>query len=238
MGIQKDKLIYDATTPADGDSVAAFLHASGGKLTSTNISSKEGLDVNIINPITVDMDGVYVPVTNPTPDNTGVIANTRAATLDATTQVERTTAGPLADGVVNANVIGLDTSAFLMGYNGSTWDRVKAASGAVHVKLMAVDSSVALPVKDCAEAFLTTLKAVSVTGAMVVSALTGRRRVLVQNLGSKAVFVGPSGVGNTGASTGLRIAAGANMEIPLGAGAALHAIAESGTQNCVIMELA
>lgn len=46
MGLSKDKLIYDSTTPADGDSVASFLHATL-KLTSTTISAKEALDVNI-----------------------------------------------------------------------------------------------------------------------------------------------------------------------------------------------
>jgi hypothetical protein len=235
--IGKDKLIYDGTTPADGDSVAAFLHATN-KLTSTTVDAKEGLDVNVLNDIVVDLDGVYATTTNETPDNAGLIAHTRAATPGAAEQVKRTTAGPMADGVVNANVHGLDTAAFAMGFNGTTWDRIKAASGAMEVKLMAADASVALPVKDTAEAFLNTLKAVSSTGAVVVSALSGRRRILFQNQGNKAVYVGPSGVGNTGASTGLKVSAGANIEIPLGAGAALHAISESGTQNCVIMELA
>lgn len=238
MAIQKDKLIYDGTTPSDGDSVAAFLHASGGKLTSTNVSGKEALDVNMVNEIAVALDGIYAETTNENPDNAGLIAHTRAATLTDEEQVERTTAGPLADSVVNANVNALDTAAFLMGYNGSTWDRIKADSGAMQVKLMAADSGVSLPVKDCAEAFLNTLKAVSTTGAVVVSALSGRRRILFQNQGTKAVYVGPSGVATSGASTGLKVSAGANIEIPLGAGAALHAVAESGTQNCVIMELA
>jgi hypothetical protein len=44
--IGKDKLIYDGTTPSDGDSVAAFLHATN-KLTSTTIGADEALDVNI-----------------------------------------------------------------------------------------------------------------------------------------------------------------------------------------------
>lgn len=42
----KDKLIYDGTTPADGDSVASFLHATL-KLTSTTLGGVEALDVNI-----------------------------------------------------------------------------------------------------------------------------------------------------------------------------------------------
>lgn len=46
MSLTKDKLIYDATTPSDGDSVAAFLHATL-KLTSTTLGGVEALDVNI-----------------------------------------------------------------------------------------------------------------------------------------------------------------------------------------------
>lgn len=46
MGLSKDKLIYDSTTPSDGDSIAAFLHATL-KLTSTTIGGSEALDVNI-----------------------------------------------------------------------------------------------------------------------------------------------------------------------------------------------
>ncbi|TXH10647.1 MAG: hypothetical protein E6R04_04760 [Spirochaetes bacterium] len=41
--LSKDKLIYDATTPADGDSVAAFLRTGTAALTSTGTA----LDVNI-----------------------------------------------------------------------------------------------------------------------------------------------------------------------------------------------
>jgi hypothetical protein len=62
--------------------------------------------------------------------------------------------------------------------------------------------------------------------------------MLIQNQGTKAIFVGPSGVTNTGAATGLKVSAGANMEIPVGPGIDVHAIAESGTQNVVAMELA
>lgn len=50
-GIFKDKLIYDATTPSDGDSVAAFLRTGTEALTSTggaldvNIASSTGLGI-------------------------------------------------------------------------------------------------------------------------------------------------------------------------------------------------
>lgn len=132
--LSKDKLIYDATTPAQGDSVAAFLHATLA-LTSTTVGAKEGLDVNILNAITVDLDGVYDVGDNPLPDSTGIIGNTRAAAPDETGQVERVTVGAAnADNVVAANVHGLDVNGFLMGYDGTTWDRLLATGGQLQVQ--------------------------------------------------------------------------------------------------------
>jgi hypothetical protein len=203
MGIQKDKLIYDGTTPADGDSVAAFLHGSGGKLTSTNVGGKEALDVNVANAIEVSIDKA----------NDSIVA-WQGGTWEVSFAAGSTTAVTATDLDIRDLT---DASDSVQASQKGTWS---------------------VAAKDCAETFLNTLVAVSTTAAMVASALTGRRRILVQNQGNKAIFVGPSGVSNTGASTGLKVSAGANIEIPLGAGAALHAIAESGTQNCVIMELA
>lgn len=133
-GLFKDKLIYDATTPSDGDSVAAFLHTAAGALTSTGAAG--ALDVNITNAIVVDLDGVYDAGTNPTPDTVGAIVHTRAATPDETNQTFRTTGGTAnADDVVAANVHGLDVNSFLMGYDGTTWDRLTATGGALNVNI-------------------------------------------------------------------------------------------------------
>jgi hypothetical protein len=52
MGLSKDKLIYDATTPSDGDSVAAFLRTGSGALTSTG----GALDVNVTALTASDID--------------------------------------------------------------------------------------------------------------------------------------------------------------------------------------
>lgn len=131
-GIFKDKLIYDPATPANGDSVAAFLRTAAGALTATGAAG--ALDVNITNAIMVDLDGVYDAGTNPTPDTVGAIVHTRAATPDETNQTFRTTGGTAnADDVVAANVHGLDVNSFLMGYDGTTWDRLTTTAGALNV---------------------------------------------------------------------------------------------------------
>lgn len=277
--LSKDKLVYVSATPADGDSVAAFLHATL-KLTSTTVGGSEALDVNLVSPITVDTDvkGIYDVSTNPTPDSVGLIAHTRGAT-DDTTQVERlTSASPSADGIVSADVDGIDSNSFLMGYNGTTWDRLLATSG----KLQTISSVVGdvaddaadsgNPIKVGTRALSGALAAVSTTGdradmisdlyrrlrvnntpnvagsnaavavdttvggvAVFASPLAGRVKAEVQNLGSKAIYIG---FGTVSAVNGTRIAAGATYTTDIGPDLALKAIAESGSQDVRVLQLA
>lgn len=138
MSIGKDKLTYDGTdadTIAASDTIgSATLDGAGVAITSTLVSGKQGLDVNIISDISVSIDGFYDVSTNPTPDTVGNILNTRAASPDETGQVERVTAAAASsDAVVAANVHGQDVNAFGMVYNGTTWDRLKGTSGAVNI---------------------------------------------------------------------------------------------------------
>jgi hypothetical protein len=70
--------------------------------------------------VDTDLDGVYDGVSNTDPDNTGIIAHTRAATPGDTNQTFRSTgASPTADAVTPANVHSLDVNSFGMVYNGT-----------------------------------------------------------------------------------------------------------------------
>ena len=71
--------------------------------------------------------------------------------------------------------------------------------------------------------------------AVVASALSGRRRLLIQNLGASAVFLGDSAVTT---STGIRVSAGSNVELELGSSAALYAVCQAGTADVRILEMA
>lgn len=71
--------------------------------------------------------------------------------------------------------------------------------------------------------------------ALFASPLAGRRKVEVQNLGNKAIFVG---TGTVTSSNGVRIAAGGTYSTDLGPDIALKAIAESGTQDVRVLQLA
>lgn len=262
--LSKDKLIYDSTTPSDGDSVAAFLRTSAGALTSTGAAG--ALDVNITNAISVDADGVYSGG-NTNPDNIGIIGHVRSATPADTDQTLRLTGGnPSSDDINPANVFALDTMSFLHGWDGSAWDRIGVSGGALNVAPLgnvaddAVDSG--NPVKIGSRAVSGALTAVSASGdradllsdlyrriwvntapniagsnaavsitdaaggtSVFASPLPGRRRVLVQNLDNKAIYLG---FGTVTQANGIRVASNASWSDELGPDIDLKAISEAG----------
>lgn len=79
--------------------------------------------------------------------------------------------------------------------------------------------------------------AVSVTNtsALLIAAAAGRREIQVQNLGTKPIYYGASGVSS---SNGLMLPVGADVTLEIGPGLALHAVAVSGTQDIRVLQLA
>lgn len=131
-----ERLLFDPTAVDEGPVVGSYIvSASGTVIDHTTVGSDEGLNVNVLNGLTIDANGIYDVSTNPTPDNIGLIVNTRAASPDETGQIERLTAGVPADDVTNANIHALDVNSFLMGYDGSAWDRITSTSGALDVNV-------------------------------------------------------------------------------------------------------
>ncbi|EFX62040.1 hypothetical protein DAPPUDRAFT_120603 [Daphnia pulex] len=107
-----------------------FLHGFDGTNWDRITATAGSLNVNITNPLNVNIAGVYDVGTNPTPDNVGIILNVRAAAPDDTTQTFRPTGGsPTADDIVSADTFGIDTNSFGMVYDGTAWDRLLGFSG-------------------------------------------------------------------------------------------------------------
>lgn len=241
MGIGKDKLSFDATsadTLAASDTVGAYtLDGTGTKITSTLVSAKQGLDVYVTNGLTVDVNGIYNAGTNASPDNVGVIAFVRGATPALSDQTFTLTGGKAnSDAVVAANVWARDSNSFNMGYNGTTWDRIKSTSGAMDVNI--AGSTGTSTVSDAALAN-TAVKstATNITSAAAVilgTQLAARKYLTFQNLGASAVYVGDSTVT---ASTGLRLSNGAMLEgLRIGPAISLKALTASGTADLRIFE--
>lgn len=71
--------------------------------------------------------------------------------------------------------------------------------------------------------------------ALVASALSSRRRILIQNVDTQAIYVGPSGVATT---SGLRVAGGATLVLEAGPALDFHAVTASGnTADVRVFEL-
>lgn len=77
---------------------------------------------------------------------------------------------------------------------------------------------------------------VTTTSALLVAAAAGRRKILVQNLSSKACYVGASGVST---ANGIRLGGnGSSIELEIGPALPLHAVMESGTGDVRYLQLA
>lgn len=177
--------ITDADTILASDNVGAWLRAGsdGDRISSTNVGGKEGLDVNIINSLTVNLDGIYDGVNNLDPDNVGAIFHVRAATPADADQTKRTTgAAASSDAIVAANFHGIDANSALLGFNGTTWDRIRSWKSTGVIRAV-----------DVKTAFKVTAETVGLTASELVSTpLANRTAIRVQNLGNRDIWIGTS----------------------------------------------
>lgn len=80
--------------------------------------------------------------------------------------------------------------------------------------------------------------AVSVTTTatdLVASDLANRKRILIQNRGNRAIYIGGAAVTT---ANGMEVAGGSVAELDIGPGVNIHAITDSGSQNVRVLELA
>lgn len=279
MSIDIHELQFDPTNPTENQRVGSFLISkTGNVIDATDVSGTKGLDVNVLNNLTVDADGIYDVSTNTNPDNIGIIGHTRAVSIGDAQQIERLSAGaPSSDNIDPANVMALDTNSYLLGWDGSAWDRVGLTSGQLDVNINLDDFLIADDAADSGgslkagsrsvDGLLTAVSATSDRadlisdmyrrvwtndapnvgqgyGALTVAAvaaevlgtpLSGRTRILVQNLGDKAVYAGFD-VSVT-ALNGIKIPKNASMELPFGEDLDLFMISASGSQDVRYFEL-
>lgn len=240
-GIFKDKLIYDATTPADGDSLAAFLHATN-KLTSTTIGPVEALDVNISNTSVVvsatDLDIRDLVFATDKVDVTGSTVALDAGTLAALESITVTGAvaatGNVADDAVDSgNPVKTGTRAIsgALPAISTTGDRADMISDLF--RRLWVNTA---PNVGASNGALVLSDTVGGT-AVFASPLAGRQRVQVQNNDNKPIYLG---FGAVTALTGIKVNAGATWTEMLGPDQALKAISTAGqtTADVRVFQLA
>lgn len=249
MALNKDQLIFDPTAPADGDSVGSYVRSSDGTLiTHTTNGAKEALDVNIaeassgIKIVDSAGDELEINADGSINVNTSINDPIKFRLDGAVVEVLEDTVTPannqplpvkLTSLTGDINITAGDLNVQLT-HAGGTPDSVQIGDG---TEIVAITASTDMQVVDRANSGLAT-SAISVANTateLVPAALTERKYLEIQNLESKAVFLGGATVTS---GTGIRIPARGSWSGEVGPNLSLYGIVSSGTADVRILELA
>lgn len=260
--LSKDKLVFDESDVDSSDQVGAhILGSADAKVTSTTDGAREALDVNdsLVKAAVESVDAELVLV-NAELDSQTALLTTIDASLDVIEAIdfatETTLAGikavtdqltitggrleVLADIRLESDVA--DDAA-------DTENPFKMGSRAVDGALTAISASGdkanvvsdmyrRIYVNDAPNVgFKVSAEVVGLAAAeLVATPLAGRVRIMIQNLGNKDVFIGFSNAVST--ANGLRVAAGAFLEMPFGEDLDIWAISTAIGQDVRVVEIA
>jgi len=211
--ISLDRLLFDPAAPTDGPLVGSYqLGAGGDVITSTLVSGKEGLDVNVIN--------ASIPVTQSGTWAVQVTDGTDTLAIDAS-------------GFITANINGEVDIRDLTHVS----DSVKVGDG---TDFLAVNTDGSINVNAALAApngaILATATTATTTAAPIpATALASRKFVDVQNRGAQSIYVGSASVTT---SSGIEISKGGNKEFEIGPDQVLYAVTAAGTADVRTLERA
>lgn len=246
--ISKEKLVLDTSALGDSDNVGAYVRAADGTLiTRTNVGTKEGLDVYLINSsIVVTATDLDIRDLNHTQDNVAIAqgGNTMIvnpdgsinvkADIDVVTGAEKAEDSAHSSGDIGQYVLSVrqDVLASSTSADGDYQSFKTDSLGSLWVRLSQAPQAPAF------NSVLVTQNTVDATSELVVPTdLTNRRRMIIQNVsGNRTVYLGHSS--GVTAANGIRLSPGASIEIDLAAGTALYAIANGAGADIRVMELA
>lgn len=261
--VGKERLVFDPANASEGDKIAGYLYGAGGTLvTSTTVGPDEGLDVNVLNTLTVQATDLDIRDLDAAQDNVAISDGTDTLAINADGSINITDNGGsiTVDGTVAATQSGSWTVAATQS---GTWtidsitnpvtvtatnldirdlthvsDSVKIGDGTDFLAINADGSINTVSTGDPALAN-TALAAddtdvTSTASNLVPSALANRKYLYVQNLGNRSIYIGPTGVTT---ATGFRLSPGAVLDARIGAAVSLFAITDSGTQDVRTLEL-
>jgi hypothetical protein len=238
----KTQLVFDPTSPADGDKVGAYvLGADGTAITHTGGS----LDVNVTSAISVDVDHATDSVK--IGDGTDFLAVNADGSINVVATATNFDIRDLAFATDKVDVSGssVSISGNVNVTQGTSPWVVSSTDLDIRDLAFATDSVTAhqggswtVTANDAAlanTAILNTQEDVTTTSAALLASQQANRKYLyVQNLGAKKCYIGASGV-TTG--TGIEMGPGTLAELRLGPAVSLHAVASSGTNDFRLMEL-
>lgn len=248
MGLSKDKLIFDPADLTDSDNVGAYLRAGsdGDLLTSTLVSGKEALDVNIAG---VTGMGIYAEDDAHSSGDLGQqIFAVRNDVQGSLVDTDGDYAPLQVDSVGRLRVISdIDLVGDLVADgDADSEDPLKVGTRAVS-SLTTVDADDKanmvsdlyrrLHVNDSANiSALSSEVTVGTTAvALPATALAGRKKLTIKNISNNEIFIGGSGVV---VGSGVPVAKGGSYSEEVGEGCVLYAIAGSAGNAVRVLELA
>jgi len=229
MGLTIDQLIYDPAAN-EGAKVGAFIIDADGHQLDINADGS----LNVTGTFNVDGSTVELGATT--------LAALENITVSATDLDIRDLAFATDKVDVSGSEVSLDsaTLAALENITVSATDfdirDLDFAQDSVDVSGSSVSISNKPIVNETNNAIKNSAISATTTAAQLTpTPLSNRKSLIVQNLGSKEIYIGDSGVTS---SNGVKISAGANAELKYDATVALYARTASGTADVRILEAA
>jgi hypothetical protein len=241
--ISKERLVFDPTAAAEGDAARAYLSSSSALLTSTTDGSKERLDVTLGaeyaegSAFTAGDKGVAMLAVNPSDEYVPLRTNADGELL---VDVQITTGS---DKVEDTAHVSGDIGTYILSVREDTLATSTSADG--DYQSLKTDSlgrlwtnvdKIAKPDGHTAATY--GQNTIDATAEQIISSpLAERKKMLIQNVSTnRTVFLGFDS--SVDSSTGVRLSSGAAMEIELGPGLSLWAIANAAGADIRYFELA
>ena len=260
MGITLDQLVFDTANPDDGANVGSYVRAGDdgtqighvGDALKVDIGSVTDLDIRDLDATQDNVaisDGTDTLAVNADGSINSVVTATDLDIRDLSDSTDSVAIGDgtdtlaiEADGSINVNF-----SSAVADDEADTENGLKGAHRAKDGLLTAVSANndKADQISDMYRrqyvnsspnvGMQTSTSTVGTTQVeLAASPLAGRTRILVQNNGTRAIYVGPTGVTT---ANGIRIPRRSSMELPWGEDIDLFAISAAAGQDVRVMEV-
>lgn len=260
--LNKDQLIFDPADIANTDTVGSYLlDGAGNAVTSTDVSGKQSLDVNVTQLTVTDLD---IRDLDASQDNVAVSDGTNTLVVNADGSINVDLVDDLdidirdlnanqdniaisdgtdtleinVDGSLNAVVSATDLDIRDLSF---ATDSVDVSGSSITVSATDLDIRDLTSATDSVTAVIAgnetcSNSAVSVTSTATSlgTPLVNRKKILIQNLGNQDIFLGCDNSVTT--ANGVRIPKGGSGDFDFGASVTLHAITNSGTADVRIIE--
>lgn len=238
-----ERLIFDPADAANSPNLGAYLRAGsdGDLISSTLISGKEGLDVNLINAsVVVTATDLDIRDLTHVSDSVQIGDGTDFLAVNA-------------DGSINVNILSdgndgifAEDSAHVSGDNGA---HVLSVRSDVQASLVSASGDYAslqqesqgrLKVYSSPNGAIAQSKVTAGLTEVELPAtnLAGRVQMIVQNISDKSVFVGPTGVTVSGATQGMEITKGGTLLLETGDAHEWFVISSAAAKDVLVTELA